>query len=80
MTEKKFDIIIPAGLDYRIANNLACLRFDYRLSENIKLPAAGEFFTGLTVEQAEDTIRFLLVYVQKMKLSEGQPQNGSRHH
>ncbi|MGL5421928.1 MAG: hypothetical protein ACRDAJ_03040 [Serratia fonticola] len=51
-------------LEYIEFNHLACLRFHYRLPSPHKLPKAGELFTGLTLEQAKDTVAFLQQYIQ----------------
>lgn len=70
MSNKEIPIYIPAELEYYIANNLACLRFHYHLAQPNKVPAADEVFTGLTVEQAKDTVAFLQQYIAKAELTE----------
>lgn len=63
MSVKAVPIIIPASVEYVVANNLACLRFDYDLKQPQELPNAGELFTGLTPKQAADLIVFLQNYI-----------------
>ncbi|HFS7358540.1 MULTISPECIES: hypothetical protein [Enterobacter cloacae complex] len=70
MSNKEIPIFIPAELEYYIANNLACLRFHYHLAQPNQIPAADEVFTGLTVEQAKDTVAFLQQYIAKAELTE----------
>jgi len=65
MSEKKVPVIIPGELELREFNHLACLRFHYHLPNQEKLPAADELFTGLTLEQAKDTVEFLQAYIQR---------------
>ncbi|WP_208950121.1 hypothetical protein [Rahnella sp. ChDrAdgB13] len=69
MSQKEVPIYIPAELEYLVANDLACLRFHYHLASPTKLPEAGELFTGLTVEQAKDTVTFLQQYIAKAELA-----------
>lgn len=64
MSKKEVPIYTPAELEYIEFNHLACLRFHYRLPSPHKLPKNGELFTGLTLEQAKDTVAFLQRYIQ----------------
>ncbi|WP_075686618.1 hypothetical protein [Serratia marcescens] len=64
MSKKEVPVYTPAELEYIEFNHLACLRFHYRLPPPHKLPKNGELFTGLTLEQAKDTVDFLQRYIQ----------------
>ncbi|MBP6518344.1 MULTISPECIES: hypothetical protein [Gammaproteobacteria] len=74
MSKKEVPIFIPAGVEYVIHNQLACIKFDYRLKPPHKLPKNGELFTGLTVEQATDLVAFLQHYIDAEKLLGGNNQ------
>lgn len=65
MSKKEVPIYTPAELEYVEFNHLACLRFHYDLPSPHNLPANGELFTGLTLEQAKDTVAFLQHYIQR---------------
>lgn len=78
MSNKEIPIFIPAELEYIEHNQLACLRFHYHLEKPSELPVAGELFTGLTLEQAVDTVQFLQGYIQRARLASGHPQGGNK--
>lgn len=80
MSNKQVPVIIPAELEYVLHNHLACLRFHYHLKDPATLPAAGDLFTGLTVEQAKDTIQFLQTYIERETLAQGLPQQDQFPH
>lgn len=63
MSKKQVPIYTPAELEYYEHNYLACLRFHYRLPAPHKVPKGGDLFTGLTLEQAKDTVAFLQKYI-----------------
>ncbi|WP_261154155.1 hypothetical protein [Serratia ficaria] len=79
MSQKQVPIFIPAELDYVEANDLACLRFHYHLKNPAELPNAGELFTGLTIEQAKDTVAFLQNYIQRAKSSPHHASKSQSH-
>ena len=79
MSDKKIPILVPAELDYREANELACLRFHYDLGTPTELPAAGNLFTGLTLEQAKDTVTFLQKYIDRVELSREYHSRTQKH-
>ncbi|MCT8345177.1 hypothetical protein LG003_20600 [Photorhabdus kleinii] len=79
MSKKEVPIYIPAELEYIEANHLACLRFHYRLKPPHKLPKDGQLFTGLTLEQAKDTVKFLQGYIQRAELLQGAAQENHTH-
>lgn len=71
MPYTQIPIFVPAELEYQITDEFACLRFHYNLENNEPLPNGDEMFTGLTVEQAKDTIEFLnnfVVRAEKLRL------------
>ncbi|EKN4030611.1 hypothetical protein ACHZG4_001719 [Yersinia enterocolitica] len=78
MSNKAIPVIIPAELEYREHNHLACLRFHYHLEDPSQVPQAGELFTGLTLEQAVDTVQFLQEYIQRARLASGYIQGGNK--
>ncbi len=65
MSKKEVPIYTPAELEYIEFNHLACLRFHYHLPSPHKPPKAGDLFTGLTLEQAKDTVVWLQGYIQR---------------
>ncbi|WP_323640901.1 hypothetical protein [Pectobacterium polonicum] len=68
MSTKEIPVIIPAELEYQVHNGLACLRYHYHLKQPAQLPIAGDLFTGLTLEQAKDTVAFLQTYIEREEL------------
>ncbi|EDT5171034.1 hypothetical protein K9W22_003316 [Salmonella enterica subsp. enterica serovar Durham] len=63
MPHTQIPVYIPAELEYRLTDDFACLRFHYHLENNEPLPNSDQMFTGLTIEQAKDTIEFLQKFV-----------------
>ncbi|CAI2484785.1 hypothetical protein BMF90_14240 [Serratia sp. OLHL2] len=79
MSQKQVPIFIPAELECVEANDLACLRFHYHLKNPAELPIAGELFTGLTLEQAKDTVVFLQNYIQRAQISQSLSSKNQTH-
>lgn len=70
MTSEQVPVFIPAELECRDFNQLACLRFYYDLPNGEKPPTAGELFTALTPEQAVDLVNYLEGYIHRSNLEQ----------
>lgn len=78
MSKKEIPVFIPAEIECREHNNLACVRFHYDLEQPSTLPKAGELFTALTPEQAADVVQYLQGYLQRVSIAQGHPQGHSK--
>lgn len=78
MSKKEVPIYTPAELEYIDFNHMACLRFHYRLQSPHKPPKAGDLFTGLTLEQAKDTVAWLQGYIQRTEAALS-PSSDQKH-
>lgn len=78
MNHEQVPVIIPAEIELREHNHLACLRFHYHLENGEPLPVAGKLFTAITPEQAIDIVRYLQSYIQRAAIAQGSQQVNSK--